>query len=247
MEAGVPNSFIPQDATSIGKPMRRYESGGLGELIGLLSLILFIASIALAGGAFIYKQVLDSQSAQKLKSIQLAEQQFDPQLVAQLTALDERMQAAESLLSTHLAPTAFLTALNQSTLQTVSFSSLDYEAPDPGHVTIKMEGVAQSVNSIALQAQLFGQNGIIEDPIFSGISPQLNGVHFSLSATVNPSALKYEQLVTGSAASGVNPLPSTNTIQTQSSNAPSASTTPIAPQQQSQSSATQTQSASQHQ
>lgn len=224
MEAGVPNSFIPQDATSIAKPLRRYESGGLAELVGLISLILFVASIALAAGAFIYKQVLDGQSASKLQSIQSAQQQFDPQLVQQLTQLNLRMETAESLLSAHLAPTSFFTALSQSTLQTVSFKTLDYEAPDAQHVTIKMQGVAQDVNSIALQAQLFGQNGIIENPIFSDIDPEIDGVHFDLTADVNPSALKYELLASGGTTSSVNPLPA-QTQQTSNASTPAVAST----------------------
>ncbi len=224
MEAGVPNSFIPQDATSNSKPIRRYESGGLSELVSLIATILLVASIALAAGAFIYNQYLQTQVAGKLKSIQNAQQQFDPTLVQQLTQLDNRMQTAQGLLSSHLAPSAFLAALNQSTLQTISFTTLDYEAPDNQHVSIKMTGVAQSVNSIAEQAQLFGQSGVLENPIFSDVDPQIDGVHFNLTADVNPSALSYEQYVQNGQAGAQDSANGQPTQTSQSSVPPTATT-----------------------
>ncbi len=57
-----------------------------------------------------------------------------------------------------------------------------------------MEGVAQSVNSIALQAEIFSKNGVIASPIFSDIQRQPEGVHFSLSALINPAAINYGQV-----------------------------------------------------
>ena len=110
------------------------------------------------------------------------------------------MHAADRILEAHIAPTAFFLALEQATLQTVSFRSLDFQAPDAQHMTIKMAGIAQSVNSIALQADLFSKNGVIARPIFSNIARQLDGVHFNLSAVVNPTSIRYAALVASQGA-----------------------------------------------
>ena len=63
-----------------------------------------------------------------------------------------------------------------------------------------MAGVAQSVNSIALQAQIFSKNGIITSPIFSGIERQIDGVHFDFNALVNPAAINYVQELNAASA-----------------------------------------------
>ena len=52
--------------------------------------------------------------------------------------------------------------------------------------------------SIALQADLFAKNGSITNPIFSDINRQEDGVHFNLTALVNPASLNFVRLINGS-------------------------------------------------
>ena len=202
MESGIPNSFIPKDASVANVSARHYESGGMAELLSLISVVLVIASAALAGGAFLYNQYLTSQGSSKLSQIQEAQAAFDPALIRTLTRLNDRMDAAQSLLSAHVSPTAFFYTLNQTTLTTVSFTGLDLQTSDPKHMIVKMQGVAQSVNSIALQADLFGKGAMLVNPIFSNIDRQSDGVHFDLIATLNPAALNYSQLLATGALNG---------------------------------------------
>ncbi len=195
----MPGSFIPHD-TAVAPVRSRRAGGALNDLLLLCGIVLLIASGALAVGVFLYEQFLQTQSASKVVQLQRAEAAFEPSLIEQITRLDDRMHAEDSVLSAHTAPTALFQALNQATLQTVSFTSLDFEAPDPAHVSLQMQGIAQSVNSIALQAELFSKNGVITSPIFSNIARQPDGVHFNLAAVVNPAALNYSQLVAAAAA-----------------------------------------------
>jgi hypothetical protein len=202
-DTSTPGTFIPHDTAVAAAP--RARGGGLNDLLLLCGIVLLVASGALAVGVFLYQQFLQTQSTSKVAQLQRAEAAFEPSLVSQITRLDDRMHAASSLLGNHLAPTAFFQALDQSTLQTVSFQTLDLEAPDPEHITLKMQGVAQSVNSIALQADLFSKSNIITSPIFSNIARQSDGVHFDLSAIVNPTALNFSSLVS-SAGAAVGPV-----------------------------------------
>jgi len=161
------------------------------------SVILLIASGALGGGVFLYQQFLTSQATSKAAQLKRAEAAFEPALIQQLTRLDDRMHTADILLNGHLAPSVFFDSLDQATLTTVSFAGLQLDSSDPHHINIKMNGVAQSINSIALQADLFSKNSVIYDPIFSGIDHQNDGVHFSLAALVNASAVNYVQMING--------------------------------------------------
>ena len=197
MESGVQSSFIPHDAGSLsGSP--RVRSNGLGDLLLVLSIVALAASGALAVAVFLYQQFLQSQSASDLAQIQRAQQQFQPALVQQLTRLDDRMHAAETILSAHMAPSAFFDVLDQVTLKTVSYTTLALDATDPQHIEVKMQGVAQSVNSIALQGDLMSQSQVFTSPIFSNISRQKDGVHFDLTALVNPAQINFVQLASGS-------------------------------------------------
>lgn len=198
-ETSTPGTFIPHD-TIVAAKSARPRGGGLNDLILLCSIVLFVTSAALGVGVFLYQQYLTQESASKVASLQRAQAAFDPSLVQQITRLDDRMHAADSILGNHVAPTAFFSALAASTLQTVSFETLDLEAPDAQHITIKMQGVAQSVNSIALQADLFSKSGIITSPIFSNIAREPDGVHFDLSAVVDPIAINYGKTLGGASA-----------------------------------------------
>ena len=211
MEVGVPTSFIPHDATTALSPHHYEQAGGLTDLLTLLAVVSFVASSVLGVGTFFYLQYLTNQSMQMQNQIKTVQASLDTGLFKQMTRLDTRMNSAETLLESHIAPSSFFTALNATTLTTVSFQSLSFDAGDPKGVALKMSGIARDVNSVALQADLFGKSGVITDSIFSGIDQHADGVHFSVSGYVNPAAINYTTLVTGQPPAGVNQLPATST------------------------------------
>jgi hypothetical protein len=196
METGIQNSFIPRDASQPTERKRDMDVSLFG-LVTLVSIVLLIASSALAAGVFLYQQYLEKSNTSKINQLKIAKQQFDPSLVEVFSRLDDRMRDADTILSSHIAPSVFFHMLEANTLSTVSFRSLDFQAGNEESMSVKMEGVAESVNSIALQADFFSKVGIIKSPIFSNIDRQIDGVHFSFSASVNPSAIGYVQAVTG--------------------------------------------------
>ena len=210
MEVGVPTSFIPHDATTPLAPHHYEQTGGLGELVTLIAIVTFVASGALAVGTYLYLQLLNQQSTQKQQQIKIVQDSLDTGLIKQITTLDKRMNSAESLLGAHIAPSAFFSVLNQTTLTTVSFQSLSFDASDPKGISVKMAGIARDINSVALQADLFGKGGVITDAIFSGIDQQADGVHFAVAGYVNPAGVNYVTLATGQTAAGVNPLPASS-------------------------------------
>lgn len=227
MDSPTQPTFIPHEAV-VSVPLKK--GGGLAELFLLVSLVLFIVSAALGAGVFLYTQYLQSSNASKLSQLNSAEAAFDPTLIEQLTRLNTRMITAQSLLSAHLAPSQLFSMLDQSTVQDISFTSLTYDATNPQQIALTMTGVAGSVNSIALQAQVFSQSGIITNPIFSDIDAEEDGVHFDFSALVNPSAITYEGMVSGasqSPASSASPAGLQTQIQTQPQTQPQTSASPF--------------------
>jgi hypothetical protein len=194
METGIKSSFIPQSPVMGGPSERRRSSGSSFDFFVIIGLVLFVASATLAAGVFLYVQFLESSNASKLDQLERAKQAFEPALIQELTRLDDRMRAADAVLGGHIAPTALFALLEQLTLQTVSFSSFDYATANDT-ITITMQGLAQSVNSIALQADLLSRSGTITNPIFSDINRQIGGVRFNFTAEVRREALNYRSLV----------------------------------------------------
>ncbi len=199
METGIKSSFIPQTPLSMATgPTSR---GGGFDFFVLIALVMFVASGTLAVAVLLYGQYLSASAASKLDQLERAKQAFDPALIAEMTRLDDRMRAADTILSEHIAPTTLFHLLEQLTLQTVSFSALDFNSTSD-KTTIHMLGMAESVNSIALQADLLSKSGLLFNPIFSNINRQLGGVRFDFSADIDLSALKYSI-----AQQALNPLP----------------------------------------
>jgi hypothetical protein len=196
MESGIKSSFIPKDATMVQAP-RVINRTGFADLLILISIVFLVASLALAAGVFLYLQFLQNSSTSKLQQLERARQAFEPALIQELTRLDDRMHSAAQVLGDHTGPTQFFKLLEQLTLQTVAFNNLAFEGGDAQKMTISMEGVAQSVNSIALQADYLSKSGMITSPIFSNIDRRIDGVHFNLTAGINPLALRYGNLVVG--------------------------------------------------
>lgn len=194
MESNIRSSFIPQSPVSAPIPSARSGRRGF-DMLMLLSLVLFIASAVLAVGVFLYVQYLQTSSADKLAQLQRAKEAFEPALIADFTRLDDRMRAADEVLAIHIAPSTIFKLLEQLTLQTVAFSTFDFAAQNPTEMTITMQGVAQSVNSIALQADLLSQSGTIESPIFSNINRTVEGVRFDFTARINPEKLRYRSVL----------------------------------------------------
>jgi len=192
METGAQQTFIPHEIpTAIGQNRARRRGGS--ELFSLVSLVLFVASGALAAGVFLYAEYLEASAASKTDQLERAKAAFEPSLIHELTRLDDRMRAAGEVLGKHVAPTAFFKMLEQTTIGTISFSSLSFDTPDAQHLKISMKGIAASVNAIALQADLFSKGGMVVSPIFSDIDRRAEGVNFSLVAQINPAAINYAQ------------------------------------------------------
>jgi hypothetical protein len=198
-ESPIQSSFIPSDAAAPAKKV--VHRGGLYDLLMLISIVMFVASAVIAAVVFLYVQFLTTQSASKRAQLERAKAAFEPALIQKLIRLDDRMHVADDLLTAHIAPSILFTLLEQSTLQTVAYLNFNFQG-DGQQTTMKMTGTAQSVNSIALQADLFSKSSLITSPIFSNIDRQPDGVHFAIGALINPALMRYSTLVTGGDTTG---------------------------------------------
>jgi hypothetical protein len=195
MESKIKSSFIPRDTAQPGGFRARKKRGTAGDLLTLFSIVLVIVSVSLGVAVFLYVKFLETSLESKREQLQRAQASFEPALIAELNHLDDRMRTGEDLLELHLAPSVLFRTLEELTLDTVSFRNMQYSAAEKSAINLDISGIARSVNSVALQADLFSKHGTIVNPIFSSIDRQPDGVHFDMTASVNPSNLRFAALV----------------------------------------------------
>ncbi len=195
MDQEFQTSFIPKK-TLTQKPER--TSGGSFGLVNVVAFIIMIISLLVAGGAYLYRDNLSKKVDEMKVSLERAQNIFEPELLAELETLDRRIQAADEILSKHIAVSPIFEVLQEITLPTVRYIDFTYEidAINPEVVHVSMTGEAVSYDAITLQADLFSNNRFIRNPIFSNFSLNRTGsVEFDLMFDVSKSLVNFEQKV----------------------------------------------------
>lgn len=180
-------SFIPKKTDT---PAKKIAAARGGLLTGI-AIFLFVVALGGAGGVFLYERFLEASVEQKKLDLERAREAFEPALIQELAKLDGRIETGRTLLRTHIAPSAIFTLLEQLTLENVRYNSFAYSFNEDG-VTVTMEGEARGFSAVALQSDVFGDNDVIEDPIFGGLNINQRGnISFTFNAGVDPSLIAH--------------------------------------------------------
>ena len=229
MESNIKASFIPKDAGNLGSsaplPSSRFASrrSSLVDVLMIFAVVLLVASVALGAGAFLYLNYVNASYKNGINTLKRTSN--DTSFVTQATRTADRMSIASKLLAAHLAPTIFFDLLDNLTLKSVSFDNLKYDTTQGSDVEISMQGVAGSVNAIALQAEVLSKNPAFSSPIFTNISRQKDGVHFLLTVQVSPASLAYSTLVSGQTAAAASATGNPQAAQGQAAGTPQSAPT----------------------
>jgi hypothetical protein len=204
MENPLHSSFIPTRPATGGTPLSAYNgdatSRDITDIFVLIGTIALVITGTVAAGVFLYKLSVDQNLKQTKSDLERAEKAFNPKNVAELSRIDEQLRVAEGLLHSHIAPSVFFAVLQQTTLQSVQFKSLDFKGASADKLLVSMKGVATGVNAIALQANIFSRHPAVKDPIFQINDLTKDGVTFEVTFQLNPDVVNYEALVTAFAA-----------------------------------------------
>jgi hypothetical protein len=203
MESPINSSFIPTKIVLGERPKEEYGSD-VFDVIVLLGVIMLVVAGTLAAGVFLYQQFLNKDLLDKKGQLEKAKTAFQPGLVKDLTKLDERIAVAEGILSGHIAPSVFFDVLQQTTLKSIQYNSMEYKFTPPDKLSIEMKGRAASMNSIAYQAKVLGGHPAVKNPIFAVGQISRDGVLFTVNMDLNPDAVNFESLVAASEASRQN-------------------------------------------
>jgi len=196
MDKEFQTSFVPKK--TIAPREAKKAPSSIGGVVNMVALVVFIASILGAGGAYFYRTSLEEKVAEYKVSLERARSAFEPSLITELQSLDKRMMAATEILENHIAVSPIFELLGEITLPTVRYSDFSYEfnPENENLVDVKLTGEARGYNFIALQADLFGDNKFIRNPIFSDFSlDQLGNVDFTLTFSVDRTLVLYESFL----------------------------------------------------
>ncbi len=197
MENEFKTSFIPKQAI-VQSPV---ETKRPISLITTICFIILLLSLVLAGGAYGYQQWLQNQINRAcpdpnqtvtqgcgLKaSLEKEKKALDEGLLTEFKRLAAKLNLAGVLINKHVTVLPVFDLLSKITLETVRYTSLDYN-----NTTINISGVARSYEDIAVQSNVFDQERLIKSFIFSDLNLDAQGnVVFKLVINLDPRILQY--------------------------------------------------------
>ncbi|MEK7575213.1 MAG: hypothetical protein AAB511_03215 [Patescibacteria group bacterium] len=190
MDTKFQTSFIPKKA--INQEITRSRSESVSIFL-LISVILFILSLAVAGGVFAYKKVLIGRIDKMNITLSQAKNSFEPDSIRKWNRLSHRIESTDKILNSHTIVSPVFDLLENATLSTVKFETFSYELKDTGSATLLMTGKADSFDSIALQSDIFGQEKYIKNPVFSDLNPDQRGAKvFKFNSSLDPTLISYK-------------------------------------------------------
>lgn len=196
MDTRLRTSFIPKKNLIL-----KSEAGGGRVSINLFlsfGMIVFFLMIALAGGVYLYKVVIEKKIAQEGVALEKAKKAFEPSLIADVKRLDNRIAVSKTVLANHVVALPIFDLLEALTLKTVRFTKLDYTNPKDGSPTIHLDGEAKSYTSVALLSDSFAGDEKIKNPVFSNLNlSDTGGIKFSFQASLDPKMVSFKQYFEG--------------------------------------------------
>jgi hypothetical protein len=210
METRFQTSFIPKKpmASTIGGVSAPRHHVGT-SLFMTISTILFVISLAGAGGAYFYNQYLISAQSGYENDLVARKQQFNIDLIGQLKGESTKIDLAENLLRNHLALSQIFPIISTMTIEDVRFMSMDLSTPTSASdgIKVSMNGYGTSFSAVAFQSDVlnqldqYGLRTVVKNPILSSPARGANGsVSFGFTATIDSASLSYEKSVSPASA-----------------------------------------------
>src|SRR5574343_240887 len=193
MEPTFQTTFIPKKPAQ--PVVKTTKPSGSTTFFGVIATLVFVVSLSAYGILYFYKKQIQSSISTTTQSLERQSENFDSNIVIELDDINRRLQSAELLLKNHTVVTPLFKSLEEITLKTVRFTNFTFQMPTPESkdVIVKMSGVAQDYDAIALQSDMFSKNRFLKDPVFSNLVPDAKGfISFELAFSVDPSFLLYK-------------------------------------------------------
>jgi hypothetical protein len=200
--ANVPrSSFIPKQVTQSAIP-KKVRHTRVFSIFGFLSGLLLFVSLAGSIGIFVYKQIEERKLATQKEVLAAERGKFNEDDIAEVRAFNERIELARALLDAHVSPSKVFIALENTTKQSVQYTTFSFVRRPSGDVSLDLTGVTDDFAKVALQSLENSEDFILKDMAVTEIAigtgsegegaPQSKVVSFNLVSNVPASKLLFE-------------------------------------------------------
>ena len=202
METKMQTSFIPK------KPIVDSRPDGSGiSLFLLLAIIVFIVSLALGGGVWLWQKSLISQIEKAKIDLVAAKDSYEEGTINPLIRFNDRLTEAQTLLNRHLAVSPIFILLEQNVLRNVRIKTMKFSYAGEGRTKLDLGGVAVDYDALLKQSDAFGAESLrqfISTPVISDFNPTPEGtVTFSFNALIDSDLISYRDTVADSVSAEV--------------------------------------------
>ena len=210
METKFQTSFIPKkQLTQVGSNVSGSHYG-LSSLFLLIAGLIFIASLAGAGGAYFWNDHLAVLQDQAKKDLAARQQEFNISKIEDLKQNQNKIDLARQLIQNHLVLSQVFSILGRFTSEEVRFMNLDLSAPSGlnaagDSIKITMRGYGTTFPAVAFQSDVlsqlskYGLRDKIKNPILSDPALDSSGtVSFGFSSTIDANNFLYKDFAVAS-------------------------------------------------
>lgn len=189
METKFQTTFIPK------KPMAPITPSAqrvylVPNLFFVVALTMLVCVALVYGGAFFYKQYLNTQVKSLSSTLADKTSQINRSKIAELVNIDNKLKTGATVLREHIAPSLFFAILQSITVSGVQFK--DFSLDSSRGITVALGGEAGSYGALALESDVISKNAYLKNAVFSDFSLTKSGtVLFKLGVTVDPASILY--------------------------------------------------------
>jgi hypothetical protein len=198
-------SFIPKKPLTTSKqPTSKSVS-----LFTVIAVVILLLTIGFSLFVYIYNKRLTAEADSLKKTLDVAQEKFDPVTLQNLKKLDRQINVAENLLDNHVTLSPILVnVLNANTLKRVQYTQFAHTVTGTGttaKIQVRLAGKAESLPYVALQSKKLAENRYVQNPLFSDIvTAKDNTVTFNLYFDLSPNLTTYSQVVTNLSGDAIN-------------------------------------------
>ncbi|MSU45177.1 MAG: hypothetical protein EXS47_00900 [Candidatus Zambryskibacteria bacterium] len=192
MEPKFQTSFIPKKpiVSQVGSGIEVIRST---NIFSVIATVMFLVTVIISGGLFVYKKVLSGQIDQGKKDVAAADEAIDSEKIKELIDANSRIISSKKLLDNHIASSEILLLLQDITIKRMRFTELTYKNTDK-EINLNIKGEVQTYNALAQQEVIFKQNEFFKNPQFSGLALAENGtVSIEFSTMLDPFLISYKK------------------------------------------------------
>ncbi len=160
------NSFIPKRGPATH---RRGSASRKVYLFTWASYVITFATLLSVGGVFFYGQYLEQQRDAEIAALDAAISKFSEATMQDVLQFNRRLQQATGRFDNHVSVPSVLEAIEDATVGTVKFNSLDIQREADASLIVHAEIVTDSFDSTIFQREIYSTGSTISGAGITGI------------------------------------------------------------------------------